>query len=201
MPRLQGTWSYPGGQRSILQTTTLGAEKPQGAGEMMNLRQYIITILILFTAVSLFFLDIIVKKNQEINQLAQSMTDYNFIISNQIETILKLETQLSQIQISQTQIVKISFYHPQSRGINSDSDHTKTATMTKPIVGRTVAISDELFDAGWLGSKIYINGFGIFKAEDRMSPNISGKQIDVCVASRKRAMRLGIKHNIVAVKL
>lgn len=175
---------------------------------MINLRQYTITILILFTVVSLFFLNIIAKKNQEINQITQSMVDYNFIISNQIETIsnqiktiLKLKTQLSQIQISQTQIVKISFYHPQSRGINSDSDHTKTATMTKPIVGRTVAISDELFNAGWLGSKIYINGFGIFRAEDRMSKDISGKQIDVCVASRKRAMRLGIKHNIIAVKL
>lgn len=168
---------------------------------MMNLRQYTITILILFTIVSLFFLNIIAKKNQEINQITQSMVDYNFIISNQIKTIIDLEIQLSQIQISRTQIVKISFYHPQSRGINSDSDHTKTATMTKPIVGRTIAISDELFDAGWLGSKIYINGFGIFRAEDRMSSKISGKQIDICTASQKRAMKLGIKHNIVAVKL
>jgi 3D (Asp-Asp-Asp) domain-containing protein len=140
-------------------------------------------------------------KNQEINQLAQSMADYNFIISNQIETIIDLETQLSQMQLSQTQIVKISFYHPHSRGINSDKNPNRTATMTKPVVGRTVAISDELFNAGWLGSKIYVNGLGIFKAEDRMSSSISGKQIDVCVASRRRAINLGIKKNVIAVKL
>jgi len=167
----------------------------------MNLRRYITINLISLTILSLFFLHNIAQKNQEIDQLTQSMIDYNFIISNQIETIMELETQLSQIQISQTQIVKISFYHPQSRGINSDNDHTKTATMTKPIVGRTIAISDELFNVGWLGAKIYINGFGIFKAEDRMSSSISGKQIDICVASRTRAMKLGIKKNIIAVKL
>lgn len=167
----------------------------------MKAKYHIIFILVLFTALSVYFMKAINTKNQEINQLTQTMADYNFIISNQLVTITILEKQLSQTQLSQTQIVKISFYHPKSRGINSDKNPNRTATMTRPIVGRTVAISNDLFNAGWLGSKIYINGFGVFKAEDRMSPNISGKQIDICVASRKRAMKLGIKHNIIAVKL
>ena len=162
----------------------------------MKPKHYIITTLILITAISLFFLDIIAKRNQEINLLTDSMTDYNFIISNQIETITVLEKKLSR-----TQIVKISFYHPASRGINSDSDHKNTATMTRPVAGRTVAISDKLFYDGWFGAKIYIDGIGIFRVEDRMSSSIIDKQIDVCVNSRKRAMALGIKKNVIAVKL
>ena len=162
----------------------------------MKPKHYTITPLILITAISLFFLDIIIKKNQEIELLADSMTDYNFIISNQIESITALEEKLSR-----TQTVKVSFYHPASRGINSDSDHKNTATMTKPTVGRTVAISDELFYDGWLGAKIYVNGLGVFRAEDRMSSKIKGKQIDIMTASKKQAMTLGIKNDVIAVKL
>ena len=162
----------------------------------MKPKHYIITTLILGTIISFFFLDIITKKNQKINLLAESMADYNFIISNQIETIMALEERLSR-----TQPVKISFYHPASRGINSDSDHKNTATMTKPVVGRTIAISDELFYDGWLGCRIYIDGLGVFIAEDRMNSRITGKQIDVCVSSKKRAMTLGIRNDIIAVKL
>jgi 3D (Asp-Asp-Asp) domain-containing protein len=73
--------------------------------------------------------------------------------------------------------------------------------MRKPVAWRTVAISDELFEDGWLGHKVYIDGFGVFIAEDRMNSSITGKQIDVCVKSRKRAITLGIKHNVIAVKL
>jgi len=124
------------------------------------------------------------------------MADYNFIISNQIETITALEKKLSR-----TQIVKVSFYHPASRGINSDEDPTKTAIMRKPIAGRTVAISDELFEDGWLGHKVYIDGLGVFIAEDRMDDSITGKQIDICVKSRNRAITLGIIDGVIAVKL
>lgn len=162
----------------------------------MKPKHYIIATLILITVISLFFLDIIIKKNQEINLLADSMTDYNFIISNHIETITALEKRLSR-----TQIVKISFYHPAFRGINSDSDHKHTATMTKPVVGWTVAVSDELFYDGWLGLKIYLDGFGVFKTKDRMDSSVGGKQIDICVASKEIADRLGIKNDVIAVKL
>ena len=162
----------------------------------MKPKYYIIITLILIMVISFFFLDVIVKKNQKIAQFTDSMTDYNSIISEQIGAIVGLEKRLSR-----TQIVKISFYHPASRGINSDSDHKNTATMTRPVVGRTVAISDELFHKGWLGAKIYVDGIGIFRAEDRMSSNITGEQIDICVSSHKQAMALGIKNDVVAVKL
>jgi len=118
------------------------------------------------------------------------------IMTTQANRIILLETELHK-----TQIVKVSFYHPSSRGINSDSDHTKTATMTKPVVGRTVAISDELITLGWLGCKVYIRGYGVFWTEDKMKHDIIGKQIDICVGSRKQAIKLGIKPGVVAVRL
>ena len=121
---------------------------------------------------------------------------YNEIMTAQANRIILLENELHK-----TQIVKVSFYHPASRGINSDSDHTKTATMTKPVVGRTVAISDELITLGWLGCKVYIRGYGVFWTEDKMKHDIIGKQIDICVGSRKQAIKLGIKPGVVAVRL
>ena len=105
------------------------------------------------------------------------------------------------IELNRKQIITVSFYHPKSKGINSDSDHTKTATMTRPVVGRTVAISDELFNLGWLGNKIYIDGFGVFLAEDRMGPSIKGKCVDICVSSKKKAFQLGKRYNVITVRL
>lgn len=135
---------------------------------------------------------------------------YSSIISHQ-EKIVTMQKEVIQIQektiqnlsieLGRKQSVTVSFYHPESRGINSDSDHTNTATMTKPVVGRTIAISDELFNLGWLGNKIYIDGFGVFLAEDRMGESIKGKCIDICVSSKKRAFQLGKKYDIVAIRL
>lgn len=174
----------------------------------MKPKHYIITILILVSIVSFFFLNIIAKKNQEIKQIAESITDYNFIVSNQIDIISNQTETIANLEekLSRTQLVKVSFYHPASRGINSDSDPTNTATMRRPTVGRTIAISDELFNDGWLGFKIYIDRHGVFVAEDRMGVDengnpIKGKQIDICVSSEAEAFRLGIRHNVVAVKL
>lgn len=108
---------------------------------------------------------------------------------------------LLNVKLGRKQTVTVSFYHPASRGINSDSDHTNTAIMVTPIVGRTVAISDELFNLGWLGAKIYINGYGIFVAEDRMDETVKGKCLDICVNSEEEAFRRGRKYNIIAMRL
>lgn len=111
------------------------------------------------------------------------------------------ETYKKDVEATSTLNVTVTFYHPDSRGINSDSDPSKTALMVKPIVGKTIAISKELFDLGWLGKKIYIEGFGIRIASDRMNSNVQGKHIDICVASKEEAFKLGIKYGIKAVKI
>lgn len=137
------------------------------------------------------------------NSLIKLKKDYLFIINKQKEFVSEQEKmiQFLNTELKRKQVVTVSFYHPNSRGINSDTDPTNTAIMVAPIVGRTVAISTELFEAGWLGQKIYIDGFGIFVCEDRMSSKIKGKQIDICVASRKEAFQRGKKYNIIATRL
>ena len=135
--------------------------------------------------------------------LVDIKNNYLYVINGykNIITEQRKELEFLNIRLNKKQIVTVTFYHPESKGINSDSDHTNTATMTNPIVGRTVAISDELFLLGWLGNKIYIEGYGVFIAEDRMSKSIKGKCLDICVGSKKAAFRLGRKFKIIAMQL
>ncbi|WP_457551150.1 3D domain-containing protein [Desulfobacula sp.] len=97
--------------------------------------------------------------------------------------------------------VTLTGYHPWSNGINSDGHPQTTATMTIPVVGRTCAISSELVKRGWLGKKIYIEGIGVFKAEDRMNSSIDGLRIDLCMGSLKEALTFGKKENVLAINL
>jgi 3D (Asp-Asp-Asp) domain-containing protein len=105
-----------------------------------------------------------------------------------------------QIQESKFQIVTLTAYHPASRGLNSDSNPDKTATMRKPIPGRTAAISRELLALGWLG-KIYIKDYGVWETTDLMGESVKGKQIDLCFPSRKEALKFGKKEEVFAVFL
>jgi len=92
---------------------------------------------------------------------------------------------LSEIGKDTKVYARITFYHPGSGGINTDGDVNNTATMTKPIPGKTCAISTELVRMGWLSKKIYIEGYGVFEADDRMARGLTGKRIDLCVGSLK----------------
>lgn len=113
---------------------------------------------------------------------------------NELELIkVGLEQELARATYAHT---TITWYHPGSGGINTDGDHYHTATMTTPVIGRTVAISKALVRAGWLGKKVYIEGYGIFVAEDRMSSALSGNRIDICAANKKIAMTNGKKRGI-----
>jgi len=139
--------------------------------------------------------------------LIKECSDKQISIDNHLSTIKNLKNNyLGMIKelnekLAKNQDVTITFYHPNSRGINSDSDPNKTASLTKPKSGWTIAISRELFDFGWFGSKVYIEGYGVFKAEDRMGKSIKGKCIDICVSSKKEALRLGRVFNVKAVLL
>ena len=155
---------------------------------------FLIVFIAIFTA---FVITISNRRVSDTKKLIASIgKDQVFIVGEQEKVIQSLNKELQR-----NQIVTVSFYHPASRGINSDSDCKNTAIMRTPIVGRTAAVSKDLFDIGWFDSKVYIEGFGVFVMEDRMDSTIKGKQIDICVSSKKKALRLGIKPKIKAVKL
>jgi len=128
--------------------------------------------------------------------------DVEIRISNLEKRITELETYIEMGSINYThQKVTVTAYHPNSKGINSDRNPARTATMKRPIAGYTLAISDELFHLGWLGKKIYIDGWGVGRATDRMSASIKGKCIDICFPSLKSAKKFGIRRGILAVLL
>lgn len=134
---------------------------------------------------SLFYSNFNLK--QEINQLK---------IFN--DKLIKLEMQSNKIRIIKT---TVTYYCPWAMKINSDSDPNNTALMTIPKPGYTIAISKELVEKGWLGHKVYIEGFGIGKIEDRMGRSVTGIHIDICVGTEKEAIELGKRLNVTMVKL
>ena len=78
-----------------------------------------------------------------------------------------------------------------ARVAECDIDPGNTAMMTKPVPGRTVAVSRDLFDDGWtFGRSVYIAGFGVFVIEDLMAARHT-EAIDVLVGSVRDARRIG----------
>lgn len=179
---------------------------------IMKLKIFYILVLSLTILSSLFFArqfkkenllnDIhtrtIVSLSQEIKSLQKSVSLYENKEIFLRSIILSKERKLDTIEKAN---VTLTGYHPWSNGINSDGYPQTTATMTVPIAGWTCAISSELVDRGWLGKKIYIDGIGVFKAEDRMNCNLRGFRIDLCLGSLEQALNFGKKKNVLAINL
>ena len=67
-----------------------------------------------------------------------------------------------------------------------------TASGTKVTPYKTIAVDPKIVP---LGSKVYIEGYGIFIAEDTGSA-IKGNKIDLCVGSHSEAYARGVLHNV-----
>ena len=83
---------------------------------------------------------------------------------------------------------RLSFYCPCAT-CNGRSD-AKTKIGTRMAEGRTIAVDSRIIP---LGSRVYIDGYGVFIAEDTGGA-IKGNRIDVCVSSHSRAYQFGIDH-------
>nr|WP_297176977.1 3D domain-containing protein [uncultured Agathobaculum sp.] len=82
---------------------------------------------------------------------------------------------------------KLSFYCPCATC--NGKTGSKTASGTTPTEGRTIAVDSSIIP---LGSRVYIEGYGMFIAEDTGSA-IKNNKIDVFVSSHNRAYELGIQ--------
>ncbi|MDY3617856.1 3D domain-containing protein [Agathobaculum sp.] len=83
---------------------------------------------------------------------------------------------------------KLTFYCPCAI-CNGRSD-AKTASGTTAAEGRTIAVDSSIIP---LGSRVYIDGYGVFIAEDTGGA-IKSNKIDVFVGSHDRAYDLGVKY-------
>jgi len=79
--------------------------------------------------------------------------------------------------------VLVTAYSLDRRQCDEDLEHT--ALMTRPTPGRTCAISRSLVRRGWLGRKIYIEGLGVWVAEDVMSEKWKDDRIDLLLPHHK----------------
>ena len=135
---------------------------------------------------------------REIQDLHRSLSLYE---NKEIYLRSIIKSKEKKLEVITKANVTLTGYHPWSNGINSDGYPQTTATMTEPVVGRTCAISSELVNRGWLGKKIYIEGIGVFVAEDRMNIDLNGLRIDLCMGSLEEALNFGKRKNILAINL
>lgn len=146
--------------------------------------------------------DAIALESAKSTALLHSLESQKIKASIFIDENKKLELKINKLSKEVLDIiskrVKVTGYHPNSGGINSDANPDVTATMTPHKAGYTCAISTELVDAGWLGREIYIDGFGMVLANDRLAPGIKGYQIDLCKGSYNDAMKVGENFNVLA---
>ena len=83
---------------------------------------------------------------------------------------------------------KLTFYCP-CAACNGVAG-AKTASGTTPTEGRTIAVDSSVIP---LGSRVYIEGYGVFIAEDTGGA-IKNNKIDILVSSHDRAYDLGVQY-------
>ena len=83
---------------------------------------------------------------------------------------------------------KLTFYCPCA--VCNGAADAKTASGTTPTEGRTIAVDSSVIP---LGSRVYIEGYGVFIAEDTGGA-IKSNKIDVLVSSHSRAYDMGVKY-------
>ena len=84
---------------------------------------------------------------------------------------------------------KLTFYCPCER-FNGALGASKTASGATPAEGRTIAVDSSIIP---LGSRVYIEGYGTFIAEDTGSA-IKNNKIDIFVSTHERAEELGVQY-------
>ena len=145
-----------------------------------------VILLVVITIESVFGIFLFQKQQEDLEKFKKKITllEYKNLLYEDALLAKKKPKKKTSPSLVTSSKVRVTAYHPKSRGINSDKDPKTTATMTVPRAGKTAAISSSLFKKGWLGKKVYIDGYGVFVIEDRMSKSLKGDRIDLCVGSK-----------------
>lgn len=92
------------------------------------------------------------------------------------------------LDLRRNRTLTVTAYSPRE----SETDDTPTITASNnPVRLGIVAVSRDLFDAGWVfGKKVYIKGHGVFVIDDLMAAS-KRNQIDIFMHDTRRAQRFG----------
>ena len=133
-----------------------------------------------------------------------SVVAENVNITKERDTLLTEVSELKELITSTVTSGKLVTYditlsHYTASKDETDSRPWETATGTRPVVGRTLALSRDLFQH-LRGRKVYVRGIGVFTVEDTMAPRWS-RRGDLLVSSKSEAKKLGVKKNVKIVVL
>jgi 3D (Asp-Asp-Asp) domain-containing protein len=107
------------------------------------------------------------------------------MLKSKVET---MEMLVDQIYEARTYTVRATAYTNCPSETNDDPSHT--AIMRTPVVGKTVAVSQD--KVHWLGHKLYVKGKGVFVVEDLMNKRFTDR-IDFYVGTKKEAFEFGVQ--------
>lgn len=134
-------------------------------------------------------INVVMQSNAKTNPLEDFLKEIDGFYNESLKQNKKEEKQ-NKVHLGE---FKITFY--------SNDEHSQeqwvgyTATGNDPIAWHTIAVDPKVIP---LGSTVYIDGFGTFKADDTGGA-IKGKKIDLLVESYDKAIELGIKRRNVYV--
>lgn len=123
----------------------------------------------------------LIKARKEINRLIGEVAGLN----------VKLKIRAMQERTRRPQRVwevTATAYSPRVQ--ETDSTPWETATLTRCVEGRTLAVSQDHMD--WLGRRVYIPGYGVRVVEDLMNKRYKDR-IDFFIENTAKAARFGKK--------
>lgn len=126
------------------------------------------------------------KSESEIQRLTKINTELlaqNKSLIEQLDSVHTVEDKLLKY--------RITLSHYTASVDETDSNPQETATGTRPVVGRTLAVSRDLFKY-LRGKRVWIEGLGVFTVEDTMNPRFTN-QGDLLVRTKYEAKKLGTK--------
>jgi 3D (Asp-Asp-Asp) domain-containing protein len=144
-----------------------------------------ILIVILLMAITADYLD---KIEADIQSLQADVADLQ-----QDQNVVEFES------TDDVRKVTVSAYTASADECNEDPENT--AIMRKPVPGWTAAVSRDLLEDGWVfGTKVWIDGTGLFEVADVMNQRYSNR-IDVLVGTKEQARMFGVREGVTAVRV
>lgn len=107
------------------------------------------------------------------------------------DEILVLKSIIAAYRHANTRQLRLSAYTASPEEGNNDEENT--AIMQAPKPGWTVAVSPDL--RGWLGKRVYIDGYGVRLVNDLMNPRYR-KSIDILVEDVQQALEIGVREPV-----
>lgn len=135
----------------------------------------------------------VVNLNLRLRIIDIELENIKCAIENNVSIINNLQ---ESIKIKDVKKITVTAYSP--RKIETDSTPYVTASMERVSHG-SVAVSRDLFAEGWVfGSRVYIEGYGIYRINDLMNGRFTNA-IDIFFWDTKKAKYFGRKELTVAL--